>query len=269
MALDLRQGIETNWQITGTGGRPALAIHCMLGSARMWEPVLTPLGDRLRSTAFDLPGHGHSAPWPRDDTPGAYQALATRIAASFIDRPLDLIGHSFGAVVALRIAAAAPEAVRTLTLVEPVLFRAAQGTPDWQIWHDRQLAFNALCAAGDYEAATRDFMGKWGAGTPWDTISEKRRVRFIAQMPIVADVSSSNYTDPGHIWREGALETIDAPVMIVKGGDSPTIMTEVCEGIAARLGDVGLAEIPGAGHMIPVTHPAPLTELIAANLDRA
>lgn len=264
-----RHGIDTAWQQFGTGARPALAIHCMLGTAAMWEPVLTPLGAEVTATAFDLPGHGKSGPWTADDSPGAYQTLATRIAASFIDRPVDLIGHSFGAVVALRLAVAAPEAVRSLTLIEPVLFSAIADTPEGQSWRRRQDDYEALYAAGNAEGAARDFVGKWGVGTPWEALADRHRARFTAQMPIVASVSASNFSDPGQICRPGGLEAIDAPVLLIHGSDSPRAMAEICETIARRLPDVGVASVPGAGHMLPLTHARQLSELIALNLERS
>lgn len=268
MGSDVRHGVEINAQTFGQGERPALVLHCMLGSARMWEPVLAPLGDRISATAFDWPNHGKSGPWVPDAGIG-YQTLATRIAASFIDRPIDLIGHSFGAVVALRLAAAAPEAIRTLTLVEPVLFSAAPQTTAGLAQQERQRQFDAFFDAGDHESAARMFIDEWGAGVPWDDLDAKYRDRFVAMMPIVSGVLHDNHADPAKILREGALEGIDAPVMIVYGTQSPALVPEVCEAIAARLPDVGVASVPDAGHMVPLSHPKQLSDLIGLNLDRA
>ena len=264
---DLRAGIH--WQTLGTGARPALAIHCMLGSSEIWGPVLEPLGEQITATTFDLPGHGKSGPWAEDPTPGSYQTLATRIAAGFIDRPVDLIGHSFGASVALRIAVGAPHAIRSLTLIEPVLFAALRGTPVFEAWSERQGHLDALIAQGRLEDAARSFMKEWGAGIPWDMLPEKQRARFTAQMPIVENVSQANFTDPGAIARLEGIEGIDAPTLLIHGARSPDICPAVCEAIAARLPDVGLASVPDAGHMLPLTHAKQVSELIALNLERS
>ncbi len=197
MPKDSRFETETYWQVIGEGPRPALAVHCMLGSSEMWAPVLAPLGEMISATAFDLPGHGQSAPWDAANAePGAYQTLATRIAASFIDRPVDLIGHSFGASVALRIAVGAPHAIRSLTLIEPVLFAAAKGSAEWEELRPHQDRLDALLAGGEHEEAARRFMRDWGAGVPWEALAEKHRARFTAQMPIVANVTPANFEDP-------------------------------------------------------------------------
>ena len=94
----------------------------MMGNASYWGPIAEGLANKVQISAPDLPGHGQSPDWP--GTPD-YHSYTTRAVAPLIDRPMDLIGHSLGATVALRIAVAAPEAVRSLTLIEPALFAAA------------------------------------------------------------------------------------------------------------------------------------------------
>ncbi|MFD2173320.1 alpha/beta fold hydrolase [Rhodobacter lacus] len=270
MAHDTRLGQEIHWHDIGRGPRPALAVHCTLGAASLWAPVLEPLAEQLTTTVFDQPGHGQSPPWQdAAPEPGAYQRLVTQIAASFIHRPVDLIGHSFGASVALRIAVGAPEAVRSLTLIEPVLFRAVEGSAEWAELRQRQSHFEALIAAGDHEAAAKGFMREWGAGVPWEALPEHQRARFCASMPMVRNISAANFEDPGRIWRDDGIEGIEVPVMLIHGDKSPPIVAEVCAAIAARMADVGTACIPGGGHMLPATHAQQVTELIALNLERS
>ncbi|WP_258869676.1 alpha/beta fold hydrolase [Paracoccus thiocyanatus] len=120
----------------GNEDRPALALHCMMGNAVYWGPIAQALRDRVRVSAPDLPGHGQSPDWAGG--PPDYHTAVTRAAAALIDRPLDLIGHSMGATVALRIAVAAPQAVRSLTLIEPVLFAAAPEAQTTRCWRMSQ-----------------------------------------------------------------------------------------------------------------------------------
>ena len=128
MPKDLRAGQEIYWQVLGEGPRRAVAIHCSLAHSGAWKGVAEELRGTLAITAFDLPGHGQSADW---DGRGDFVTLTAQIAASFMDGPVDLIGHSVGGVAALQLAFAVPEMVRTLTLIEPVLFAAARGFPEW------------------------------------------------------------------------------------------------------------------------------------------
>ncbi|WP_265500494.1 alpha/beta fold hydrolase [Paracoccus beibuensis] len=248
----------------GDPDRPALALHCMLGSGSYWGPIASRLEGQLDLRGFDMPGHGRSNDWrPGPEDPDLHTAV-TRIAASFIQRPLDLIGHSFGATVALRIAVAAPDAIRSLTLIEPVIFAAAP--------HAAQDALNArmktALAAGDTEAAARAFLSVWGADDPAPLPPAAMR-QMARRIGMVVETADALHNDSGRILREGGLEAVDAPVLIVSGAESPPVIHNIADALAARLPDVGRASVPGAGHMLPLTHPAEVAGLIGVNLDRA
>ncbi|UXU74798.1 MULTISPECIES: alpha/beta fold hydrolase [unclassified Paracoccus (in: a-proteobacteria)] len=254
-ALHLRQ-----WP--GVVDRPALALHCMMGSGAYWQPIARALADRVRITAPDMPGHGDSPEWA--GPPPDYHTHVTREVAALIDRPMDLIGHSMGATVALRIAIAAPEAVRSLTLIEPVLFAAA---PDPLQDAVMRHVLDHL-KHGRAEDAARIFLDTWG-GLDWQGQSPAGRARLARQVTLVADSNPVLREDTAHLLRPNGLENIDAPVMIVMGQDSPAVIAAIADALAARLADVGRAVVPGAGHMLPITHPKQVAEIIGINLDRA
>lgn len=260
-----RAGHPAFWQVFGAGSRPAVAIHCSLASSNAWAGVGDHLADRVAMTAFDLPGHGRSAAWTGE---GDYLDLAVRIAASFIERPVDLIGHSFGAVVALRLAIAASEAVRTLTLVEPVLFAAVRGSRAWA----ENLAMMDRCrvamAAGERDRAAEIFTDVWGSGIAWSDLPERERDAISQRIHLVEAGTPALYADSGRILVEGALESLAMPVLIIRGDRSPGIIAEIAEAMAARMPDAGVATVPGAAHMLPITHPAETAGLIGVNLDR-
>lgn len=235
----------------------------MMGNGALWGPIAARLGGRVDLRAPDFPGHGRSPDWqPQDGID--YHTTLTRLAAGAIDRPLDLIGHSLGATVALRIAVGAPHAVRSLTLIEPVLFAAA---PD--AGPSMPPAVADAVAGGDLDSAAALFLGMWGAPRAMDALPSAARARLAAQMRLVLDTDAALSRDSHAILREGGLESIDAPVMLISGAESPPVIAGIAEALAARLPDVGRASVPGAGHMAPVTHPDAVAGLIGVNLDRA
>ncbi len=251
----------------GNAERPALALHCMMGTGKIWAPAARSLEETIALTAFDLPGHGRSGAWqPAGDAPDLH-TLVTRIAASYISRPVDLIGHSFGATVALRLAVGAPEAVRSLTLIEPVLFAAA---PDPEAGQEGlTAAMGEQIAQGDLIGAARSFLRVWGGPPPFDELPPIMQQSFAAQVPLVIGTNEVLMDDRANILRAGGLESIDAPVLLIAGEHSPKVAHDIIDALAARLPDVGRAVVPGAGHMAPVTHPEQITGLIGVNLERA
>ena len=247
----------------GDPARPAIGLHCMMGSAGLFEPLADRLGGMVDLRAFDFPGHGRSPDWQPEEGNDLHTAV-TRHAAAMIERPVDLIGHSFGATVALRIAVGAPHALRSLTLVEPVLFAAAPAESR-QAEHDRLAGYEA---AGDWDGMLRQFLGDWGmpGGIPAEG---PRAGRLRRQMRMVVGTNAGLMADSADILRAGGLEGVDLPVMLIAGADSPPVVHEIAGALAARLPDVGRATIPGAGHMLPLTHAGQFAELTRINLDRA
>lgn len=241
----------------GDPDRPGLALHPMMGSGAVFDRMAAALGGRLDLRGFDMPGHGRSGPWQGAEVD--YHTAVTRIAAAMIERPLDLIGHSMGATVALRIAVAAPEAVRSLTLIEPVLFAAAPDPAQDAL--DARLA--ELLSRGDEAAAVREFLATWGLP------GMRPGPEAAAQIRLVAETGPALRADSARILRPGGLETIDAPVLLIGGSESPPVTRAIADALAARLPDVGRATVPGAGHMLPLTHPAELAGLVGVNLERA
>ncbi|MDO5657482.1 MAG: alpha/beta hydrolase [Paracoccus sp. (in: a-proteobacteria)] len=248
----------------GDPDRPAIALHCLMGSASTWGLVARHLDGRVSLTAPDLPGHGRSAPW--DEASGFdYHSHATRLVAPLITRPVDLIGHSLGATIALRIAVGAPHAIRSLTLIEPVLFAAAGGESA-----DPAFAQTApLLEAGDWPAAAEAFRKVWSPDLPQSRASGLGAERLAAQAQLLPATKAALYDDSARILRAGGLEGIDAPVMLIAGADTAAPIHDIHAALASRLMDVARATIPGAGHMAPITHPAEVAGLIAVNLDRA
>lgn len=247
----------------GDEQRPALALHCMLASGGYWGPIAKHLDGHVDLHGFDMPGHGRSDPWEPETNDPDYHTAVTRIAASFIDRPADLIGHSMGATVALRIAVAAPDAVRSLTLIEPVLFAAAPG-PDEA---ESEMGLSRLLAEGRDVEATESFLSVWGT-QGYDKLPPEIQAQMRSQIRLVAECSPTLINDQANILREGGLEAIDAPVMLISGANSPGVIHDITDSLAMRLPNVGRANVPGAEHMSPISHPEQVAGLIDVNLGR-
>ena len=94
----------------GGAGPPLLLVHGFGGAA--WNfSELVPLLTGRRLIVPDLPGHGGSSPLPATSLAGFADVLA-----SLLDAPADVVGHSMGGVVALRLAERHPSLVRSLVL---------------------------------------------------------------------------------------------------------------------------------------------------------
>lgn len=269
-----------------TGAEPVLLLHCSAASGRQWEglvrslvesslvessaessaesPVIGTADGRLAVTP-DLYGYGDAGPWPGPGplTLGAEAALAA--AALPADTAgVHVVGHSYGGAVALRFALEQPQRVRSLTLIEPVAFHVLrQGAP-----HDRRLLGSVQrvvagviegVLSGDYQLAMQRFVDYWNGEGAWAATSPEGRLRLSRHAPkIVLDFHAAiTERTPLDAFRRA----FSFPVRILRGDRSPASARRVAELLSERLSGARLDTISGAGHMLPLSHPA---ETVAA-----
>ncbi len=103
----------------GGAGAPLLLLHGLAGSTQNWVEVLPELLSRYRVISVDLPGHAGSAPLRRSASMGDFAAVAAAVLEAEAAGSALVAGHSFGGLVALRLARTRPELVRGLLLVSP------------------------------------------------------------------------------------------------------------------------------------------------------
>ena len=235
--------------LTEGEGPTRLFLHCSLAR----HESLIPLAQALlpaRNLYFDMPGHGRSASWHGND----YQTDVVDIAAHMLDEPSHLIGHSFGATVALRLAAERPDLVSRLTLIEPVMFAAATDTEAVAAHGVAFAPFVKAWTARDRELAAKLFVAMWGTGSTWDNLPTKTRATLAAQIYLIP-ASSEAITDDVH----GVLNKLDkvkCPVDLIEGSASQPIMPAILDGLADAMPHAKRSVIEGAGHMAPITHVA-------------
>ncbi|SFA99480.1 Pimeloyl-ACP methyl ester carboxylesterase [Poseidonocella pacifica] len=251
----------------GRGSDRALLLHCSLSHGGAWGPIASHLLDTLTMQTPDFPGHGRSAGW---DGEGDYHHLSTHAALDLIDGPLHLIGHSFGATVALRIAAMRPDLVRSLTLIDTVFFAVAiqdkgAGLTRFDAVHS---PINAALEAGRSEDAARLFMAEWGDGRPWEALPEAQKAYASERIHLIPAAEKMLVGDSAGLLRPGALEPLTMPVLLLQGADSPPIIRDIHQGLARRIPQAERVEIASARHMVPVTHPKPTAMALTEFLSR-
>jgi len=121
---------------TGVGPAVLLVHGSVVGAGRTWRHQLA-LAERWSLILPNRPGFGTSPPLPRGDF-----AAEAPLFAELLGEGAHLVGHSYGAVIALYAAALRPQAVRSLTVSEPGCLRVAAGDArvDAQVAHGELLA---------------------------------------------------------------------------------------------------------------------------------
>lgn len=238
------------------GSGPALLLlHAGASSGVQWERVLAALAPRWEVVAPDLYGHGHT-PCPEDMSPGTLLERQVAVLLALLDTlggPARVVGHSYGAVLALSLAAAAPARVRDLVLVEPVAFGLLpDDDPALAPVHAVEAACRERVLAGDPAGATRHFLDFWSDPELWDFLPDADR------QAIVAGARERHFIGGpavfGAPFAAADLARISCPIRLVTGDDGPEAPRAVAGRLATLLPQAEPITVAGAGHMLPLTH---------------
>src|SRR5919201_2896196 len=133
-------------ETAGRGPRVVL-VHGSVGNGAGTWAAQRPLADRFTLVVPDRPGSPPNPPVDRVD----FEEQAP-LVAELLEDGAHLVGHSYGGVISLYAATLRPEAVRSLTVIEPPAFALARGYAE----ADRLVAelLELWARAGSTEPAT-------------------------------------------------------------------------------------------------------------------
>ena len=244
-------------------GRPTvLCLHCSGGSGRQWRPLTAPLAPYFNFRAPDLLGYASPGSW-RAGTMVSLDDEAERLAGLLTDaiQPVHLLGHSYGAAVAMQLALRWPGRVASLTLYEPVRFAllsdvdgttAAEAAQAAEARYQINTAANRFALAamsGSLEEAAERFVDFWGGPGSWAAMDARHRQQQVTAVP---KVHAEYQALMGDAVRGSAYEALSMPVHLIGGTSSPLAVRVVMRRLAARLPQAALVSIVGLGHMGPV-----------------
>jgi pimeloyl-ACP methyl ester carboxylesterase len=254
----------------GSAGPAVVCLHSNASSSSQWRALLERLAPRHRVYAPDGYGAGRSPAWPTDRVVALEDEVA--LIEPVLERagaPVALVGHSYGASVALKTALTHPDRVAALALYEPTLFclldEELPGNPAADGIRAAVAAAGAALDAGDADAAAGHFVDYWTGAGSWQATPAERRAPIVASIANVRGWSQALFGEPARLQ---ALRTIDCPVLLMVGSASRTSARSVARLLARALPRVQVIEFDGLGHMGPITHPDRVNAAIADFLAR-
>ena len=251
----------------GPGG---ICLHSNASTSSQWRALMERLSSSYRVFAPDSLGAGKSPAWPVDHvvTLRDEVALLEPVFAA-AGNPFFLVGHSYGAAVALIAALARPDRIRALALYEPTLFALLEEEAPGQEAANgiRSAAADAAAAiaAQDPAAAAQRFIDYWmGPGT-WSRLPEVRQMPIATSMSNVEGWARALFSEPTPLQ---AFRALDVPVLYMVGAQSPPSSRGVARLLTNTLPTLTVMEFAHLGHMGPVTHPEVVNDAVAGFLAR-
>lgn len=175
-----------------------------------------------------------------------------------------LVGHSYGAAVALVAALAHQDRVHALALYEPTLFSLieADSAPPNEADGIRNTVAAAAAALGrgDTFAAAQLFIDYWMGPGSWASMPEDRQAPVAEAVRNVEHWAHALFTEP---IPGAAFAALRIPVLVMTGGKSTTAAHGVARRLIPLLQHSREHRFAELGHMGPVTHPEEVNAVLA------
>jgi pimeloyl-ACP methyl ester carboxylesterase/quercetin dioxygenase-like cupin family protein len=256
-------GAELHVEVAGEG-RPLVLVHGLGLSGALWSPVRDALGSSHRLVLVDLRGAGRSRELEQHELSLARwaQDLGAVVRALGLERPV-IVGHSLGAVVALKLALEEPGAVGALVLLG--------AEADLSNLAPRMLASVERIESIGLERWVDEF---WSKNPPFAEASLRRD-------PSILDTYRALLleNDAGDYVRQcraiAAAESLTArlgavsqPTLVVVGGSDDRTLPEHGRALAESIPGAQFVELADVGHTMPLEAPAATARAVADFLGR-
>jgi pimeloyl-ACP methyl ester carboxylesterase len=238
-------------------GEPLLLIEGLGQSMWAWREQVPEFAERFRTIAYDTRGTGRS---PVPSEPYGIDDLAQDAADVLHGRVAHVVAFSMGGYVALTLALARPELVRSL-----VLAATGAGGPE-RVPRPQHVRDAYAAAAGlaydDYgrRMLPLTFSPGWTERNAdrFEQILEARREHPTPHETLDAHINACY----GFYARGCEAERIEAPALVVHGDEDLIVPVENGRILASRLPNARYVELPGVGHNLQLEVPETFNELV-------
>ena len=235
---------------TGGDGVPLVLMHPGWGDSAIWDPLIGRLAGRYRLIRYDARGYGRSpAPAAPFTQFGDLTAVLDHLG---VDRAA-LVAHSGSGGPATCLAVEQPDRVSALILVAP-------GVEDYPWPQDDPYVaeFGALLRAGDREGLVALGLRTWAAAGA-DPGAEAQIRSAVAAFFAMGEQMRP---DPPVYGRLGEIK---APSVIAIGDLDHPMVRDCGERMAARIPGCRMIVVPGADHLLPLSAPDALADIVRAH----
>lgn len=238
---------------------PILALHGTASSAAQWSHLVAALLGKKDVITPDLPGYGEV---PNVQGVGFNRRLQPLMAQfKSLDSPAHLVGHSFGAALALRLAELCPDKCLSVTLYEPTylgVFGRSTCVADTELFEQIKMIANRVKSA-DAMGAMSYFIDYWMGEGRWQSLNIKAQTALARYATLTAQDFNDGLFEVSHA---AASQSYQGPVKLLYGEQTAEIAKRICQLLTERLPNASLEELANLGHMGPVQRPDVVNKII-------
>jgi 3-oxoadipate enol-lactonase len=244
-----KDGCQISYRVHSNPGKPRLAlIHSLALSGQMWNEIIAQLPKDAEILVYDCRGHGQSERRPgpysvelfADDLAAVFEACGWSSAA--------IAGCSMGGCVAQAFAAAYPQRVRGLALIDTTAWYGPTAPKDWK-------ARGARPAQEGFPSMVEFQLSRWfsdGFRRSHPQVAEEITQIFLANTPACYQAACEML---GNADLRAALHGFRMPVSVIVGEEDYATPMAMAEYLHENIANSTLTVIPGARHTTPVECP--------------
>lgn len=247
-------GTRIAYQRSGTGP-PLVILHGTGRDHRIWANCLPELSQRSTVYAVDRRGRGGSG----DAADYAIEREVDDVLAVIqaVNTPVHLLGHSFGAIVALE-AAMRADLLRSLILYEPPI-----SVGENILAADLSDRLMALADRGDREALLETFLLEGPRYSPASIAEQRKRPDWPDRLAAAHTLARETHAVRQFTLDRVRVANLNVPVLLLLGSESPPFFQQAIEALGATLPDSNTVVLTGQHHNAMETAPKPFAEAIA------
>lgn len=261
-------GFELAWDEWGSGdGTPLVLCHGFSGSSHDFALHIEDLADDRRVATIDHRGHGLSSNSGSVDDYTVEKIVADVIAwiDTEIGAPADLLGHSMGGRVAMRLAVERPDLLRSLVLMDTTAWRfGVEDDPMQEIMVAFFESVTPETVLPPFDSPEEALI-QAATSAEWQAMKDERTAAFdpMGLKGFGLQLFADRLEEVGH-----RLAEITVPVTVIVG-ELDHVLVDHAPRLADSVADGELVVIAGAHHSPQLTHPDEWRAAVDQHLARA
>ena len=271
------RGAELEFSEEGQGD-PVVLVHGSVSDLRIWSSVVPELSSHFQVIRYSRRYH-----WPNESISDDGNYLMdeqaddlTAVLSTVVGEDAHVVGHSYGAYLALLVAIRHPERIKSLVLAEPPAIPVFSSVPPKPSELLRLLASRPRAAfslikfgltglgpatkafeRGQPEKGLRLFGRAVLGRQTFDGLSPDR-LEMVRQNLIEAEFLDSDFSE----LPDDELRQVDVPVLLLRAESSPRLFHHVLARLNELLPRTAHSVIPGASHIMQVDNPSEFTRRV-------
>ena len=242
-------------------------LHASLSCKSQWDVLARALAPAYDAFGLDLLGYGRQ-PLPPPAAAFTLDHEARHVEAQLKDivgnGPYHVVGHSYGALVALRLAQRHPSRVMSLSLYEPVALRLLpDDDPAYDVLRAVAERVQHHVAAGRNQDAAQAFVDHWNGTGYFVSLPAPTRHAIAKRVAKVMLDFQASMRWPTHA---SDLRAIVAPTLLLTGTRGHAVTQRIAARIVDALPDCRMRTCD-AGHLGPVAEPSAVNPVIEQFID--